>query len=77
MNVFVELLKRVVPLLISLGNRVAALEEEESRESANDAMLMQEANALLAALTLPSPTLNEPPMGVPPMGIPSMPSDII
>jgi hypothetical protein len=72
MNVFVELLKRVVPLLISLGNRVTALEEEESRESTNDAMLMQEADALLAALTLPSPTPNEPPMGIPPM-----PSDII
>ncbi len=72
MNVIVELLKRAIPLLLSLSNRVAALEEEESRESAADALLMREADALLAQLVPPTPTPNEPFIGIPPM-----PSDIV
>jgi hypothetical protein len=70
MNPIIELLKRIIPLLLSLGNRVAALEEEESRESAADAILMQEADALLAQLVPPTP--NDPFIGIPPM-----PSDVI
>jgi hypothetical protein len=71
MNIIVELLKRTIPLVLSLGNRVAALEEEESREAENDAILMREADALLSQLTVPTPTPNNP------IGIPPMPSDII
>jgi len=48
------LLRTIVDALKSHGTRIAALEEEELEEDADDANLIEAADALLAQLQTPS-----------------------
>lgn len=65
-----QLLRTIFEVVNSQGNRLAVLEGEESRESAEEAATIQQAQALLEQLTMGGiPTM--------PPGVPPMPSDII
>lgn len=64
-----QLLQTIIQVLGTQGNRLTALEEEESRESAEEAAIIQQAQELLVQLAQGVPTM--------PPGIPPMPSDII
>jgi hypothetical protein len=61
--VFFQLLRTMLEISLSQGNRLAVLEEEESRESAEEAATIQQAQALLEQLTMGVPTM--PPGFVP------------
>ncbi|MCC3411069.1 MULTISPECIES: hypothetical protein [unclassified Microcoleus] len=55
--VFFQLLRTMLEISLSQGNRLAVLEEEESRESAEEAATIQQAQALLEQLTMGVPTM--------------------
>jgi hypothetical protein len=69
MNPMLRLLKLIIEAQQSQDRRLAVLEEEESRESTDDASLLQEIESLLAQLENSMPSSSFP-------GIPPMPSDI-
>ena len=62
-----QLLRAILEICASQANRLAELEEEESRESAEEAAAIQQAQALLEQLTMG---------GVPTMPPGFAPSDI-
>ena len=64
-----QLLRTMLETVVSQSNRLAVLEDEESRESTEEAAAIQQAQALLQQLTMGVPTM--------PPGVPPMPSDII
>jgi hypothetical protein len=62
-----QLLRTILEVVNSQGSRLAALEDEESRESAEEAATIQQAQALLEQLTMG---------GIPTMPPGFVPSDI-
>jgi hypothetical protein len=68
--ILTRLLKLIIEAQQSQDRRLAILEEEESRESTDDASLLQEIESLLGQLESPMPSNPFP-------GIPPMPSDIV
>ncbi|WP_293157751.1 hypothetical protein [Microcoleus sp. bin48.metabat.b7b8b9.023] len=72
--VIFQLLQAMLETLKSQSSRLAVLEEEESRESAEEAATIQQAQSLLEQLTMGSvPTM---PLGTPTMMPPEFASDI-
>ena len=70
-----QLLRSILEICASQANRLAALEEEESRESAEEAVALQQAQSLLEQLTMGGvPAM--PPGGIPTMPPGFVPSDI-